>query len=646
MPAHRANPGRPFPGHAPARGADWPTLACTAALALAAILGYCRTFSVPMIFDDIPSITDNATIRHVGDALSPPADSTAGGRPVLNLSFAANYAISGDNVWSYHALNLAFHILAGWTLFGILRRALGDWGEPAAGRIAFSASLLWIIHPLLTESVTYTVQRAESLMGLFYLLTLYFFIRGTEESSPRKGLWLALSVAACLLGMGTKETMVSAPLIVFLYDRTLVSGSFRGAWRRHGWPLAALAATWIPLAALVISNHGRHGTAGYGGGVSAWGYALTQFPAIVHYLWLCVWPHNLIFDYGSGLEVETLRVMPYVLFVAGLAAATAWGIVRRPALGFLGAVFFAVLAPSSSLVPVVTETLAEQRMYLGSIPVVVLVVLGVYGWLGRAALPLCLVLAAALLLATWRRNETYRSEEDLWRDTVAKLPENERAHYNLGCVLERIPGRTDEAIAQYAEAVRLRPDYFKAQNNLGDALLSVGRAPEAVPHLEEALRIKPDLAEAQNSLGNALGALGRTQDAIAHYEEALRLRPGYVEAHNDLGVALEKVPVRANDAVTQFEEALRLNPEFYQAEFNLGTILKTMGKPAEAIEHYEAASRLKPDDPTIHFYLAGVLLQSPGRKDEAVAQLREVLRLQPDNEQARRVLEKVEALRQ
>jgi tetratricopeptide (TPR) repeat protein len=379
--------------------------------------------------------------------------------------------------------------------------------------------------------------------------------------------------------------------------------------------------------------------------VSAWSYAVTQFPAIVHYLWLCVWPRNLIFDYGSGLEAETLRVVPCVLIVAGLAAATVWGIVRRPALGFLGAVFFAALAPSSSLVPVVTETLAEQRMYLGSIPVVVLAVLGIYKWLGRAALALCLALALALLLATWRRNETYRSEEGLWRDTVTKLPENERAHYNLGCVLERLPGRTDEAIAQYAEAVRLRPGYFKAQDNLGDALLSEGRAPEAVPHFEKALRLNPDSAEAHNSLGNALRALGRTQDAIAHYEEALRLRPDYVEAHNNLGVALEKDPGRGNDAVAQFEEALRLNPGFYQAEFNLGTILKTMGRPAEAIEHYEASSRLKPDDPTIHFYLAGALLQVPGRTDEAVAQLREVLRLQPDNEQARRVLDKVQALR-
>jgi protein O-mannosyl-transferase len=645
MPEPSAHSGRPIPGRAPVRGADWPVLAGVAALVLAAFLAYCGTFSVPLVFDDIPSISDNATIRHIGAALSPPADSTAGGRPVLNLSFAINYAISGDNVWSYHALNLAFHVLAGLTLFGILRRALRTWGGPASSRVAFSASLLWVLHPLLTESVTYTVQRAESLMGLFYLLTLYCFIRGAGEGSPRKGLWLVLSVAACLLGMGTKETMVSAPLIVFLYDRTFIAGSFREAWKRHKWPLVGLAATWIPLAALVVSNHGRQGSAGYGSGVSAWSYALTQFPAIVHYLWLCVWPRNLIFDYGSGLEVETLRVVPFVLIVAGLAVATAWGIVRRPALGFLGAVFFAVLAPSSSLVPVVTETLAEQRMYLGSIPVVVLAVLGIYKWLRRAALPLCLALASALLLATWRRNETYRSDEGLWRDTLTKLPENERAHYNLGCVLDRIPGRTDEAIAEYAEAVRLRPGYFKAQNNLGDDLLSAGRAPEAVPHFEEALRVKPDFAEAQNSLGNALGAMGKTQDAIAHYGEALRLKPGYAEAHNDLGVALGKVPGRAVDAVDQFEEALRLNPGFYQAEFNLGTTLKTMGRPAEAIEHYEAASRLRPDDPTIHFYLAGALLQAPGRTDEAVAQLREVLRLQPDNEQARRVLDKVEALR-
>ena len=151
-----------------------------AILAAGAIAVYSRTFSVPLLFDDNHAIVDNSTIRHWSTAFWPPLNTTASGRPILNLSLAINYAISGTAVWSYHALNLAIHVLAGLTLFGIVRRTLAPRAGPAASLIAFSAALLWTLHPLQTESVTYIVQRAESLMGLFYLLTLYCFIRGAE----------------------------------------------------------------------------------------------------------------------------------------------------------------------------------------------------------------------------------------------------------------------------------------------------------------------------------------------------------------------------------------------------------------------------------------------------------------------------------
>jgi len=625
--------------------ADWPALVVGAILAAAAILAYWRTFSVPLLFDDETSIATNPTIRHLGSALWPPVDATVGGRPVLNLSLAFNYALGGTAVWGYHAANLAIHIMAGLALFGVVRRTLARRADASASLVAFSVSLLWTLHPLQTESVTYLIQRAESLMGLFYLLTLYCFIRGAGADGAGGRMWYAASVAACLLGMGTKEVMVSAPLVVLLYDRAFLTGSFREALRRRRRVYAGLAATWLLLALLVILTKGRGGSAGYGTRVSLWSYALTQLPAVVHYLWLCLWPRTLIFDYGSALEIASLRVVPCALIVAGLVAATAWALARRPALGFLGAAFFAILAPSSSIVPVATETIAEHRMYLSLIPVVVLAVIGIHRWLRAAALPVCLVLAAGLAWSTWQRNEAYRSSEAIWSDTVAKLPGNERAQYNLGCYLEKEPGRMGDAIAHYEEALRLWPGYAEAHCNLGIALASLGRTREAVAHYDEAIRLKPGFAEAHNNLGNALNVLGRRQEAIGEFEWALRLRPGYVEAHNNLGCALADTPGRLNDAVAQFGEALRLDPGFYQANYNMGNALNSLGRTPEAIAQYEQALRLKPDDAVIRFYMAGALLKIPGRTDEAVAQLREVLRLQPDNERARSVLEKIDALR-
>jgi tetratricopeptide (TPR) repeat protein len=615
---------------------DWTTPALGAVIIAAAIAAYAGTFAVPFLFDDASSIALNASLQHLGSAFRPPIDATVGGRPVLNLSLALDYAIGGQAVWSYHATNLAIHVLAGLTLFGILRQTLAHRGDSSPALIAFSAAIIWTLHPLQTESVTYIVQRAESLMGLLYLLTLYFFIRGAGSSGGPVRAWFALSFAACLLGMGTKEVMVSAPLVVLLYDRTFLSGSFSGALRRRWRVYGCLASTWLVLALLVLSAHGRGGTAGFGTRVSPWDYALTQFSAIVHYLRLCFLPHPLVFDYGSLLELRPVWVVPSALVVAGLLAATIWGLHRNTAAGFLGACLFCILAPSSSVVPVATETMAEHRMYLALAPVVVLVVAGIYRWLGGAALGVCLILAAVLGGATWQRNKTYRSEESLWRDTVAKLPENERAHNNLGFSLSLQPGRQDEAVAQYEEALRLKPNFSRAHNNLGNALFSLGRTDDAIAQYEETLRLRPDLAEAHYNLGRALLMLpGRLNEAIAQYAQALKLNPDYAEAHFGMGSALEKMPGRLDDAVAEFRQSLRLNPDYAPAHSNLGVALSMMpGRSAEAIAQFDEALRLKPDYPEAHFDLGYLLETMPGRLDDAIAQYAEAVRLKPDYAEA------------
>ena len=255
---------------------DWRGLVCGAFLSAAAAAAYSRTFSVPLLYDDLPSIRDNPTLRHVGAAFWPPFNSTVSGRPVLNISLAINYAASGTSVWSYHALNLALLVLAGLTLFGIIRRTLSPRADPRASGIAFCIALLWVLHPLLSESVTYVIQRGESLMGLFYLLTLYCFIRGAWTDGKSRGLWYGSSVASCLLGMGTKEVMVSAPLVVLLYDRTFLAGGFAAALRRRWRVYAGLAATWSVLPLLVVSTHGRGGTARMNAAIGAAMSAVTS----------------------------------------------------------------------------------------------------------------------------------------------------------------------------------------------------------------------------------------------------------------------------------------------------------------------------------------------------------------------------------
>ena len=594
------------------------TLLAGGLIVLAALTAYHNSFFGPFILDDNLAITANPSIRHFGSALSPPADSTAGGRPLLNLTFAINYALGGLNVWGYHAFNLLVHTLAGLTLFGVVRRTLLKCGRGALTPptvLALAVAVIWVVHPLQTEAVTYISQRAESLMGLFYLLTLYCFVRSTDETGerqqargdrpekktrdtevirpPASSLWPLASCLFCFLGMATKEVMVSAPLMVLLYDRTFIAGSFREAWRLRWRYYLGLACTWLLLARLMTSL-GQRGV-GFDQKVSWWSYALTSCRSVVLYLKLAVWPHPLVFDYGTQMVQHAADVIPYALVLALLLLATLLALRHRPVIGFAGVWFFVILAPASSVIPVAHQPMAEHRVYLSLAAVVVLVVLGLYRLAGRHSLMVCAAAAAGLGWLTVQRNQDYKSELTIWRDTVAKCPDNERAHNNLGEFLLDESEQLPDATAEFQAALKINPDYAEAHYNLGIALYKAGQISDAIAQYEEALRIKPDYAEAHHNLGLVFSQdPGRLPDAIAEYQAALRIRPDDANTHNSLGTALAQQG-NLPGALEQFGETVQIAPEFAQAHYNFGNALAQSGRLPEAIDQYELALRLKPD---------------------------------------------------
>ena len=599
------------------------------------ILAYHNSFTGPFIFDDTPSILENPTIRHLWPiwqtlSISHIRNTTFEGRPLINLSFAINYALGGYNVWGYHALNLAIHILAALTVLGIVHRtllqpSLRERYGTAASELALAVAILWMVHPLQTEAVTYLSQRAESLMGLFYLLTMYYFIRGTASSSPWR--WYGWCVTACALGMASKEVMVSAPLMVILYDRTFVSGSFREAWRARKQFYLALAVTWIPLVYLAASAGTHSGAAGFGGQMAWWQYAVTQSRAITHYLSLAVWPRPLVFDYGPILIASPGRLAPHILTIGLLVVGTGFSVRRWPALGFLGCWFFAILAPSSSVVPVMTQTMAEHRMYLSLLALVVLGVMGIHALVGRRTVSVALLLAIALGVLTWRRNQDYRSDVSIWNDTVAKWPLNPRGQYSLAIALGQV-GKIEDAIGRYEEAIRLKPNYVEAHYNLGITLGKAGRLPEAIEHLQEALRIKPDYVEAHNSLATALEQAGRIPEAIEQLQLAIHINPEYAEAHYSLAIALWREG-RTAEAIEHLEQAVRLKPDFAEAHYSLATALEQAGRIPEAIEHLQLAIHINPVYAAAHYSLA-IDLGQEGRTAEAIEHLEQAVRLKPD----------------
>jgi protein O-mannosyl-transferase len=643
-------------------------MASGAALGAVVVLVCLGSLQGAFVFDDIPAIVENPTLRAPGDVaglLAPPGDEagTVGGRPVLNLSLALCYAVSGTNGWSYHALNLLIHVCAALTLFGLVRRTLaaeGSRGEGAGEKmaaegsptsrssgaaslfrasllrprgneatlVAFVVALLWAVHPLQTEAVTYVVQRAESLMGLFYLLTLYGFVRHVGPESPAgpagggaRRLWAAVAVFACLLGMATKEVMVSAPLAVLVYDRAFVSGSLAAAWRRRRGLYLGLAASWVVLAVLVAGTHGRGGSAGFGAPAGVWPYALTQCRAIVHYLRLAFWPDRLVFDYGTALVQNLRDVLPQILLLVALFAGSVSALIRRPRLGFPAIAFFALLAPSSSFIPIATEPVAEHRMYLPLAAVSALVAVAVFAALARfaprAARAGCCVLGAAAALglgaATVRRNRDYRSEIALWTDTVAKLPSNPRAHNNLGQAL-LAAGDPARAMEEFTAAAGVDPAYAPAQYNLGAMLLDAHRPAEAIPHLERALSAPRHQAELRLYLGEAYERTGACAPAAARYREALRLAPGSVEAAFGLGNNLA-AQGRYAEAVDALRLAAAGAPERAQIRNNLANALRFSGRTPEAIAEYREALKRDPENAAIRENLEQALAQARREAD-------------------------------
>ena len=340
---------------------------------------------------------------------------------------------------------------------------------------------------------------------------------------------------------------------------------------------------------------------------------------------------------------------PPMVGLVALVAVTAWGLWRRPALGFLGAWFFIILAPTSSIVPI-ADLAFEHRMYLPLAGVVVLTVIVAHHLITivarrspsaeypshRPAAGLVIVAVALLGYATIQRNKDYHSALTMWGDVVEKRPQSARGRANLARSLIN-EGRLTETIEQCHEALRVSPGSAKAYLNLGLALKGQRRFKEAIEQYGNALRCKPDLADAHVGLVEPLLALGRIDEAVEHGTRAVRLKSRDARARNNLGLALWRAG-RIDDALKHYNRALRLQPDLLEGHHNLGLLLAGQGKYEEAIQSYRQVVRINPRYAEAH-YNRGVVLARQCRPDEAVKKYQDALRADLNQRMARRQLE-------
>ena len=618
---------------------------------------------------------------------SAPIQSAVAGRPVVSLSLAINFAVGGLEPWGYHAWNLCVLVFSALLLAAILRRAFGLAVVPSAireagDRLAFACALVWLVHPLQTEVVEYVTQRTESMMGFFYLLTMYAAMRSMLDPAPGASRWRALSIAACAIGMATKEPMATAPLMVLLFDAVFVAGGLARALRERTWLYAGLSATWLVVIALNWSGPRSH-SAGFSSGAAPWTYLLNQAPMLATYLKLVVWPHPLVLDYGFPRTLSLADVWLSGVGIVSLLCATAIAWRLKPQLAYLLTWFFVLLAPSSSLVPVATEVGAERRMHLPLAALVVIVAVALRlrvaklrlkppsNWPagsngessllgGRFAAGLrqllkpttclirmdigfrrCLVEVASLVAVTGvlmaltiQRNSEYQSVSGIWQTVLDRRPGG-RAHYNVGMELKE-SGRRDEAMRHFQAAVADLPDAHYA---IAFELAADGRHEEAIDHYREFVRLKPDdfsVPRAYHQIGRALMTLDRLDEAAGAFREMLRMWPKNADGIGGLAdVAMRQS--RFDDAIAGYGEYVALVPGHAEAHFNLGLALAAHDREGEAVEQFARAVSLEPNDADMR-ETYGLALVSTRRLDEAVAQYRAALAIEPGRVSTRNAL--------
>ncbi len=596
----------------PPRPPSWSVSGWLARLLGAALLGalllwvYSPRFAAPFVFDDSATLAENPSIRRLwpltnGGPLDPPPANPVHARPLVNLSFAVNYHFGGLEPAGYRKANLTIHFLTALLLWSIVASTLrldffrGRFAR-GASTLGFATALVWALHPLAIESVVYVTQRTELLMGLCYLGTLTIAIRYWSATGRRtKAAWLAAAILTCGVGMLSKEMMASVPAMVLLYERTFLAGSFRESLRRS-WPLyAGLTAAWIPLVLLTLTGPVTP-ESGFGLGVPAHVWWLTQMKVIFLYLQLALWPWPLVIHYQIPYLTTVAAAWPWFLATLVLVLITIVLTWKRSAAGYVLTWLFAVLSPTL-VIPLVNEIAAERRMYVPLAALAALAVVGCYAALqamaARAQLtwPRHALTAAAILLLAGlavlyvrldrRRLEAFVSERALWEDAVQYEPDDPLIRTNLGIALVQ-SGETAEAIEQINEAVRLDPNSFRAHYNLARALEADARPADALEHYLAVLALNPNHAASHNNLGRLLAGLGRTLDAHEHYREALKIEPTLTEARNNLGILLLQQGF-THQAIEQFEQALALNPDL-AAHTNLAGAYARAGRRTEAAE--------------------------------------------------------------
>jgi len=636
---------------------------------LSSIVGnpYIQTMADPRIREQITGINDPGdAFDHPKDSFEErkergtlgwvdwfwsPIDNPFAGRPIVQFSFTLNhwwavraepaqlqdfYGVTDLHYRYYHIVNLILHIGVGLILWSTLRRVFR--GPNFRGRFqetapywAFAITLLWLLHPLNTETVVYVTQRTELVLATFFLLTFYLAAgAATAEDPALRGVWQTGAVVACALGMASKESMVAVPPLLVLFDRAFFYSTWSETFERRGRFYEWIFATYFILVALMIYGPRAESVGFHHERMPWYEYLITQCWCLWRYMWLSLIPvgSELCVDYGRRPVMDFQYVLPGALMVLAIVGGTIYGFFRKPWLAFVGCWWLFILAPTSSFVPIVTEVGAERRMYLPLVAVLATAMAALVGctwyWFRRvlqmprvpeAALiaggGLLMMLAALFGVVSYSRNQDYDRDETLYGHIVSVFPDNDRGNNNFAKINVDM-GRRDRALELLNMAVHIDPEYSDAFTNRGIIYHNTRRFDVAIQNATEAIHWNPLNVSAWNNRGNAFMELKLWDRAIADFSEVIRVNrfssDGYFGRANvyfSMGNEMDQkdyveknIPMPAGErrsteaflkSLADCDAALGRNPHDYKCFNTKGNVLKKLGKPQDAIAVFDTA---------------------------------------------------------
>ncbi len=614
-----------------------------AVIFIAGIIAYSNSFDCSFHFDDgnvfHSSVTEGSTT--IGDwiRLFP-------NRPIGMLTFVLNFHLHGLDVWGYHVVNLIIHLINAFLVWWLTWLTLSTpvMKETEISRhktvLAFLTGLLFVTHPLATQSVTYIVQRFASLATLFYLLSMILFAQGKLWQGNRKIPWLLFggSVICAILGMLSKEIVFTLPFAILLFDYCFLKTTpLKVSIKDEGLIISCTIFVIFLFWTLRIVSLKHFGAIppiqGYAYSISMKEYLFTQFSVILTYLRLFILPIHQNFDYDYPIASGFFQLKTFLSFslLLGIVAAGVLLFKKYRLISFGIFWFFLTISVESSFLPISQNVIFEHRTYLSSFGFF-LALTGAFFYFFKdryfkIAVMILFIIVAVNTSLTYQRNKIWKNEHTFWADCLKKSPDKARPNNNFGLVLFA-EGKTIKAIEYFDKAIRLSPDFIFFYNNRGAAYAKLGQYQQAIDDYNQAIRLNPKHPGAYYNRGIAYNDLGQSEQAIEDFQSAVRLRPNFAEAYINLGSTYLKVG-QYHKAIENSSQAIHLKPRDANGYYNRGFAYGKLGQYQRAIEDYNQTVRLKPDDYEAYCN-RGTAYGKLGQHQREIEDYNEAIRLKPN----------------